>query len=230
MTLKGIFTGSIQITLLVILTLFFLRFLWEILMDLLFKDVKRYINWFFFFGSFLHLLWHALIIKLLGYEVKVNFNMYMLSEDFASQSLSGDLKNVWHAFLIGIAPLINFIFLIFFLHFSQEIEQYFTWIGMQGSFLLVLYIKICLIFFGLPELSDLLLPFTTATAKHSEAIFLFLIGLFCFIIALGIWGWLIPLINFLIYSGVVLYLISQNYFTKRNQTITKGFDADAETI
>jgi len=99
--LVGIFTGTVRLTVLVVITLFITKFFWDILTDWIFGRIKKYLNFLAFPGAFFHQLFHSLAIKMLGYKVKVNFHMSFALRDVTSQSLSGELRNVYHAFLIG---------------------------------------------------------------------------------------------------------------------------------
>jgi len=76
----------------------------------------------------------------------------------------------------------------------------------------------------MPDFSDLMLPFTTLTARHAELVFLLIVGVFCLVIAISYWGWLIPFLNFLLYCIVLIYLAKKQFFEKRTQPISKGFD------
>ncbi len=222
--LVGVFTGAARITFLAIFALFMTKLLWDILTDWLFKDIKKYLNIIFFPGSWCHMLWHSLMIRLLGYDVKVSFHMSMTLRDVTSQSLSGDLKNVYHAFLIGIAPLMNFVVVILLLIFNQDFKNFFDWVDFSAGYYIIVYLIICFVYFGLPDFADLLLPFTTATAKHAELIFLLLFGIFSFVIAIGVWGYFIPLINFILYVIALIYLAQKRVFDRSYKPFKKGFE------
>jgi len=222
--LASIFTGAAKVTFLAIFALFVTKFIWDVISDWLLKDVKKYLNIIFFPGSWFHMLWHSLAIKLLGYEVKVNFHMSMTLRDVSSQSLSGDLKNVWHALLIGIAPLMNFGVVFILCWFHGDFINFFIWVEFPPGRWLIVYLIISFVYFGLPDFADLLLPFTTATAKHVELIFLLLVGFISFVIAMGVWGYFIPLINFIAYCIVLIYLAQKQVFDRKTDTIQKGFE------
>lgn len=227
--LVGIFTGTVRLTILVVFTLFITKFLWDLLTDMLFKNIKKYLNLLAFPGAFFHQLFHSLAIKMLGYQVKVNFHMSFALRDVASQSLSGELKNSFHAFLIGIAPIFNFVFAALLIYFHKDFKAFFQSVDFIYGQWMIAYLIFCLIYFGMPDFSDLMLPFTTLTARHSELIFLFIVGVFCLVIAISYWGWLIPFINFLLYCIVLLYLAKKQFFERRASPIAKGFDVyDAE--
>ena len=222
--LVGIFTGTIRITFLVILVLFITKFLWDLITDWLFKNIKKYLNYLAFPGAFMHQLFHSLAIKMLGYKVKVNFHMSFSLRDVTSQSLSGELKNVWHAWIIGVAPIFNFAIAALLIHFHPDFKEFFIWIDFPYGQWIIAYLIFCFIYFGMPDFSDLMLPFTTLTARHVELVFLLIAGFFCFVIAVGVWGWLIPLINFLLYCIVLIYLAQKQYFERRFKQISRGFD------
>ena len=222
--LVGIFTGAARITFLAILALFVTKFLFDILTDWLFKDLKKYLNILFFPGSWFHMLWHSLMIKILGYDVKVSYHMSMTLRDVSSQSLSGDLKNVYHAFLIGIAPIMNFAVIAVLLIFNKDFKNFFVWVDFPAGYYFIIYLIICFVYFGLPDFADLLLPFTTATAKHAELIFLLLFGFFSFVIAVGVWGYFIPLINLILYVIVLIYLAEKRVFDRSYKPFKKGFE------
>ena len=220
----GIFTGAASITVLALLALFVAKFIFDILTDWLFKGLKKYLNILFFPGSWFHMLWHSLAIRVLGYDIRVSFHMSMTLRDVSSQSLSGDLKNVWHALLIGIAPLMNIVIVVLLIHFHQDFRNFFDWINFPLGKWLIIYLIICFCFFALPDFADLLLPFTTATAKHAELIFLFLFGSFSFIIAIGVWGYFIPLINYILFCVALIYLAEKEVFNRKAKPIKKGFE------
>jgi len=222
--LVGVFTGAARITFLAILALFITKFFFDILTDWLFKDIKKYFNILFFPGSWSHQLWHSLMIRILGYDVKVSFHMSMTLRDVASQSISGDLKNVYHAFLIGIAPLMNFALVIVLLVFNKDFKDFFVWADFPAGHYLIVYLIICFVYFGLPDFADLMLPFTTATAKHAELIFLLLFGFISFVIAIGIWGYFIPLINLILYIIALIYLAEKKVFDRSFKPFKKGFE------
>ncbi|MHA1224839.1 MAG: hypothetical protein ACTSP3_16605 [Candidatus Heimdallarchaeaceae archaeon] len=54
--LKGIFTGTVGLTFLVILTLFITKIIWDFIFDLFLKNVKKYLDILFLPGSFFHKL------------------------------------------------------------------------------------------------------------------------------------------------------------------------------
>jgi len=170
------------------------------------------------------MLWHSLAIRMLGYDIKVSFHMSMTLRDVSSQSLSGDLKNVWHALLIGIAPLMNIVVVILLIQFHPDLIAFFNWIDFPVGRWLIVYLIVCFSFFALPDFADLLLPFTVSTAKHAELIFLFLVGSFSFIIAIGVWGYFIPLINYILFCIVLIYLAEKEVFNRKAKPIKKGFE------
>lgn len=220
----GIFTGAARITFLALLALFIAKFLFDVLSDWLFRGLKKYLNIIFFPGSFFHMLWHSLAIRMLGYDIKVSFHMSMTLRDVSSQSISGDLKNVFHALIIGIAPLMNIVVVILLIQFHPDLIAFFNWINFPVGRWLIVYLIVCFCFFALPDFADLLLPFTTATAKHAEFIFLFLVGFFCFIVAIGVWGYFLPLINFLLYCIALIYLAEKEVFNRKIKPFKKGFE------
>jgi hypothetical protein len=222
--LAGIFTGAARITFLAILILLLTKFFFDIITDWLFKDIKKYFYIFFFPGSWSHQLWHSLVIRMLGYDVRVNFHMSMTLRDVTSQSLSGDLNKVSHAFLIGIAPVMNFVIVIILLIFNVDFKNFFVWIDFSWGYLLIVYLIISFVYFGLPDFADLMLPFTTATAKNAELIFLLLFGIINFIIGMGIWGYLIPLINLILYVIACIYLAEKKVFDRSFKPFKKGFE------
>ncbi len=224
-SLVGIFTGTVRITFLVILVIFLSKFFWDIITDWLFKNIKKYLNYLAFPGSFMHQLWHTLVIKMLGFQVKVNYHMSFSLRDVSSASLSGEIKNVWQAFLIGVAPIMNFIFAALLIYFHPEIKSFFIWVEFPYGQWVVAYLIFCLIYFGMPDFADLMLPFTTATARHAELIFLFIVGFFSFIVATAVWGYFIPLLNFILYCIVLVYLAEKRFFERRRiKPISKGFE------
>ena len=224
-SLVGIFTGTVRITFLVILVLFLSKFLWDIITDWLFNNIKKYLNYLAFPGSFMHQLWHVLVIKMLGLQVRVNFHLSYNLRDISSANLLGDIKNVWQAFLIGIAPMMNFAFAAVLIHYHGDIKAFFIWVDFPYGQWMIAYLIFCLIYFGMPDFSDLMLPFTTATAKHAELIFLFIVGFFTFVIATAVWGYFIPLLNFILYCIVLVYLAQKRSFEKREiKPISKGFE------
>ncbi|MHA1667510.1 MAG: hypothetical protein ACTSUR_02535 [Candidatus Heimdallarchaeaceae archaeon] len=228
--LKGIFTGTVGLTFLAILTLFITKIVWDFIFDLFLKNVKKYLDILFLPGSFLHKLWHSLVIKMLGYKVKVNFHMSFTLGDVSSQSISGEIKNTFHAFLIGIAPILNFGFVAVLIHFHPDFTAFFELVNFQPyGEILIIYLIVCFVYFGLPDWGDLTLPFTTATAKHSEIIFLLIAGFICFIIAMSIWGWLIPLINYILYCIVLIYLAEKKAFEQKVSPIEQGFEGKDNT-
>ncbi|MHA1202822.1 MAG: hypothetical protein ACTSQ4_09905 [Candidatus Heimdallarchaeaceae archaeon] len=229
-TFIGIFTGTVRVTFLVVLILFVTKFLWDILSDWLFKDVKKYFNYLFFPGAFFHQLAHSLVIKLFGYKVKVNFHMSYGLRDISSQSLTGELKNVVHAFFIGIAPLFNFVIVALLIQFHPEFIAFFEYANFSLGNWFIIYLIVCFAYFGMPDFSDLMLPFTTATARHAEIIFLLMVGFFSFVIAISLWGWFIPLINLIIYSIVLIYLAEKEFFTRRKTPIQDGFEPKDDSI
>ncbi|MBY9002222.1 MAG: hypothetical protein KGD64_14980, partial [Candidatus Heimdallarchaeota archaeon] len=223
-TFLGIFTGTVRLTFLVVLIIFLTKLLWDIISDWIFKDVKKYLNYLFFPGAFFHQLAHTLVIKLFGHQVRVNFHMSYSLRDISSQSMSGELKNVYQAFLIGIAPLFNFVFVALLIQFHPEFIAFFEYANFNLGNWFIIYLIVCFTYFGMPDFSDLMLPFTTATARHAEIIFLLIVGFFGFVISISLWGWFIPLLNFIIYCIVLIYLAEKEFFTKRNIPIKDGFE------
>ena len=226
--LAGIFTGTARITFLAILALFVTKFVFDFLMDWIFKSTRKYINFLFFPGSFLHQLWHSLVIKSLGYDIRINFSMSVYFGDISSQSLSGNLKSIFHAFLIGMAPLMNLAITAILIIFNQEFHDYFVWVGFPFGQVLRIYLIICFVYFALPDWGDLMLPFTTATARSSEIIFLLMIGFINYIIAISIWGWFIPLIGLILYIIAIIYLAKKKTFDRSFKPFKKGFEASED--
>lgn len=223
--LNDAFLGTLKWSFGVILLLIIVKLASEFLKDLLFHNVKRYLWVIFFPGSFFHVFWHSLTIKLLGYELTVNFHMFFDRPDISSQSLRGELRNPFHAFLIGIAPLLNFALFFVLNRYNTNFREYFTAVNFKVGWFFMVYVIISLFFFGLPDFGDLLLPFYSATAYQTEIIFLLLVGFICYVISIAYWGWLIPSINFTLYCIVLVYLVQKQFFKKRAVNImTKAFE------
>ena len=226
--LAGIFTGAVGITFLTILALFLSKFIFDFLMDWIFKSVRKYIDILFFPGSFFHQLWHSLMIRILGYGTRVNFSMSVHFRDISSVSLIGELRSIFHAFLIGLAPILNLGITAVLLVFNQEFHDYFVWVNFPLGQALRIYLIICFVYFALPDWGDLMLPFQTATAHYSEIMFLLMIGFINFVIAISIWGWGIPLIGLILYIIAVIYLAQKNVFDGTVKPFKKGFEATEE--
>jgi len=222
--LAGIFTGAVGLTFLAVLGLFLSKMLFDFLMDWLFKNNRKYLNILFFPGSFMHQLWHSLVIRLFGHDIRVNFSMSVYFPDISSTSMFGNLKSVWEAFLIGIAPIMNLSIAAVLIIFNTEFHDYFVWVDFPLGQALRIYLIICFVYFALPDWGDLMLPFQTATAKHSEVLFLLMIGFINFVIAMSLWGYLIPLINLILYVIAVIYLAYKKIFDRTQSDIRKGFD------
>lgn len=227
--IEGIFTGVVKVTFLVILLVFVLKLLFEIISEWLLKGLKKYLKWIFLPGSFMHTFSHALAIRFLGYDVRVNFHMSFTLDDMSSMSLSGDLKNTWHAFLIGFAPLLNIVVVLLLIQFHESCRIYFEFINFPPGEWLIIYLKISFILFALPDFGDITLLFVTATAKHTELLFLAMVSFFCYVIAIPVWGYLIPSINYALFNVVLLYLAKKRFFTRSKDKITKSFDTDSKS-
>jgi len=228
-TIVAIFTGTASLSFFVILLLLFLRFLLDAFIP---SKLQMLLNILFFPGSFMHQVIQTIAVRACGYDVKVNFHM-AFDRDYASQSIKGDLTHVSHAAFIGLSPFLNMGLVIAILKFSNDISGIFLKFGMplMGTFLKI-YLLLCFAFFSIPDVQDLMLPFYTLTVGYSEFIALLMVSLLFFVFAVGVWGWLIPSINFLFFMIFVLYLVKRrqdsNYKVsnlqpiKRNQSRNEG--------
>ncbi|MHA1685302.1 MAG: hypothetical protein ACTSYD_02715 [Candidatus Heimdallarchaeaceae archaeon] len=219
--LNDAFVGTIKWSFFVVAVLFAARLLFDLIIDTFLHNIKRYFHIIFLPGAFFHQLWHSLVIKLLGYQIKVNFHMSFALRDIPSQSLQGELRNPFHAFLIGTAPLLNFGLFALLKFLQNYFNNFFNGTNFPIGKYFMIYLLVSLLFFGLPDINDLLLPFYSATAYQSELIFLLMMGFIGFVVAIAYWGWFIPLINFLLYCIALIYLAEQHYFKKRVQSVVK---------
>ncbi len=224
----GIFTFTTGFSFLVIVCIFGLKLLFDMLRDWLFGDLVKYLNVFFLPGSFFHQLFHSLAIRILGYDVSVVYSMNLVKGDYSAQRLRGELKNVWHAFLIGYAPLLNFLLVVLLITNNNQILYFYYLIGINNGIWVNIYLLIALIFFGLPDYGDQTLPFATITAHHGEFSILLFFGVFFLIVGISVWGYLIPLINFALYLMFIIWLASQNYFAAETHSVFHNFNADRE--
>ena len=203
-TLLGTFTGSIQVNVLVIFLLIFVKLIFDIIIDIFFKNAKKYLLAFFFLGAVFHQLCHNIMSKLLGYEIMVIYSLDY-SENYG-RYLDKQIKSIKDAFLIGYAPFLNIALIWLMILFHPTVKNHFLSIDFYVGTILYTYLLISMVFFSLPDFNDLLLPFITATSKHSELVFLFILSLLLTFFSISVWGWIIPTINFFICT-IVTFLI-----------------------
>ncbi|MHA1400975.1 MAG: hypothetical protein ACTSQE_11565 [Candidatus Heimdallarchaeaceae archaeon] len=223
-TLVSIFTGTVKISLLVFALLFLTKFLVDIMIP---RKLETFLNIVFFPGSFMHQVIQTIAIRACGYDVKVNFHL-AFDRDYASQSIKGELKKVSHAVVIGLSPLLNFALVACLVIFASDIKGMFMMLSFPFGDIFRIYLLLAFTFFAIPDIQDLMLPFYTITASYSEIIGLLMIGLIFFVFAIGVWGSLIPLINFCIYCITLIYLTQKGFFSQEKKKFFKGFDRTAQ--
>ena len=141
--LAGIFTGAVGFTFLAVLGLFLSKIIFDLLLGFIPSGFRTYLEYFFFPGSFMHQLWHSIAIKTLGYEVRVNFSMSVHFKDISSTSLIGNLRSILHAFLIGVAPIMNLGIAAVLIIFNKEFSDFFIWAEFPFGQVLRIYLIIC---------------------------------------------------------------------------------------
>jgi len=181
---------------------------------------ETFVTFFFFFGGIMHSYWHIFAAKLLGYNVRHTFTIVWQRDDISSMGIAlsdgrtpGKIRN---AFLIGYAPIMNFLLIIVLAFFRLMIRD--TLIESVPPINWVwTFIFVNLLFVGLPDITDLILPIESLFVNYPffafEVIWGFFFGVFLYSIMDAL------LVTFLlsIYFLAAIYAESGSTFLTRQE-------------
>ncbi|MCG3217512.1 MAG: hypothetical protein KAR35_00815 [Candidatus Heimdallarchaeota archaeon] len=149
--------------------------------------LEQFFRTFFFFGGIMHSYWHIFAARLLGYNVRHGFNIMWNRDEISSIGITlndgSSPGRVRNAFLIGYAPILNVVIIIglFIVHpiMKEYIVQYVPPVDIIWS-----YVLLSLFLYGLPDMTDLVLPIEAFLVNYPffafELIWGFFFGLFLY--------------------------------------------------
>lgn len=166
-------------------------------------QIRRAVATLFFPGIVAHELMHAFAARAVGLQVNPYGTLAFGVEDRWGGTIR-NLRSMRQAFIIAYAPMLLLPLWVVLVALHNLVFSLFAAVGVTWLILGYWWLLISLLVFGYPSPKDLALPWTTAVIAYPKTTVTLSVAAFCSLIAIPVWGWIVPLTNLSIFTAVVL--------------------------